>query len=447
LTGKSVILLLSIVFLFGLSANAQNRLSTSGEEEDYHPAVTALFESEDPFVQEVVIPSIEKTRKSDVVLQFVSTDGQPLAGCKVSVELKRHEFLFGHCDLAKERDARKRALLNDLFHFTCPGYATKWKAIAPELGVYDFSKVDAMLDYCKANDIDFEWHFLSGYHPDWLESIDSDVEKARLQQENGRTVLKRYHDKVRFIQVFNEDWLTHIARAKVYSDQTAYFSSLRAEFPEVELGVCDCWSFNEESRLPDVDTLTTRYPGIDFVSMHAHLPRRLWASPEEMYQTYNPYLDSDIKIHVTEFGIIKGEMQGSYRVGEWDEENLAEYFVQAAATAFSHPAVRVFNFWSNYDKFTGNRLFTDVGEPNAKYHALKSLLKDKLTTRVAGKTDKNGQCAFRGFHGRYDVVLEFQSGGRAHACLEVRRDASDFKLILDEQAGTYKCTSLNWEGP
>lgn len=178
-----------------------------------------------------------------------------------------------------------------------------------------------------------------------------------------------------------------VDRAKVYIDQTAWFAELRKEFPDVELGVCDCWSFNLERRLPTVEILKERYPGINFVSMHAHNPRQLWASPKEMYETFDPYLDSGIKIHLTEFGIILGDITGTYRSGPWTEDLLAEYFVQALATAFSHESVRTFNLWSNYEKFTGNPLFTEEGEPNVKYEATQCLLQDYLTTRVSGRTD------------------------------------------------------------
>ncbi len=89
--------------------------------------------------------------------------------------------------------------------------------------------------------------------------------------------------------------------------------------------------------------------------MHAHNPRQLWASPKEMYETYDPYLDSGIKIHLPEFGIILGEITGGYRSGHWDEDNLAEYFIQAMATAFSHKSVRVFNLWSNYESSPATR--------------------------------------------------------------------------------------------
>jgi GH35 family endo-1,4-beta-xylanase len=401
-----------------------------------HPAVTAFFESEEPFVREVVLPNIETNRKRNAVLQIVTTDGKPLAGATVSAELNRHEFLFGHCDLATERDPKRRELLNDLFYYTCPGNATKWRSFARTPDENDFSGVDAMLDFCREHDIVFEWHFLSGYHPAWLETITPDSEKARFQMANGRTVLERYRDKVGFFQVINEDWLTQIGRAKVYADQTAWFSQLRNEFPGVELGVCDCWSYDLTGRLPGVDELKTRYPGINFISMHAHKPRQLWASPEEMYATYDPYLDSDVKIHVTEFGIILGEITGGYRSGAWEEDKLAEYFVQAMATAFSHKAVRAFNLWSNYEKFTGNQLFTEDGAPNAKYHAIQSLLHDKLTTRVSGTTDKAGQYAFRGFHGTYDVSLQLPSGSTTVSQIALSSRSGILRLTWNEEVGT-----------
>ena len=151
----------------------------------------------------------------------------------------RHAFLFGHCDLATERHARKRRLLAELFNYTCPTTITKWKSVAKKPDRYDFSKVDAALGFCQGREIAFEWHFLAGYHPEWLEEIGEDEEKGRHQKEHARAILERYRGKVQFFQVTNEDWRTHQDRAKVYTDHTTWFAELREEFPDVELGVCD----------------------------------------------------------------------------------------------------------------------------------------------------------------------------------------------------------------
>ncbi|MCK4685234.1 MAG: endo-1,4-beta-xylanase [Pirellulales bacterium] len=406
-----------------------------------HPAVTAFFNNDDGFIHEVVIPSMERTRKSKVYVKIVASDGTLLQRCRVSAELQKHEFLFGHCNLATEKSARNRHLLNTLFHFTCPENLTKWKSYAPKPGVCDFSKIDSMVAYCNANGISIEWHFLTGYHPEWFTSVQSDSEKASCQLENCRTVLNRYQGTVNFFQVFNEDWHTHIQRAKVFCDQTELFKTLRKEFSEVELGVCDCWSFNKENRLPAVEDVKSRYPGINFVSMHAHKPRRLWASPKEMFDTFEQYKGSGVKVHVTEFGIIEGGIEGNYRSGDWDGATLAEYFVQVAVTAFSHPSVRVLNLWANYDKFTGNRLFGEDGKPTEQYDALNSLLNHKLITRVAGHTDQNGECVFNGFQGRYKFSVKSEAGQLFVAEFDAGRGATHCKIMINKSDGTAYTTT------
>ena len=406
-----------------------------------HPAVTAFFNNDDGFIHEVVIPSMERTRKSKVYVKIVASDGTPIQRCRVSAELQKHKFLFGHCNLATEKIARNRHLLNTLFHFTCPENLTKWKSYAPKPGVCDFSKIDSMVAYCNANGISIEWHFLTGYHPEWFTSVQSDSEKASCQLENCRTVLNRYQGTVNFFQVFNEDWHTHIQRAKVFCDQTELFKTLRKEFSEVELGVCDCWSFNKENRLPAVEDVKSRYPGINFVSMHAHKPRRLWASPKEMFDTFDQYKGSGVKVHVTEFGIIEGGIEGNYRSGDWDDATLAEYFVQVAVTAFSHPSVRVLNLWANYDKFTGNRLFGEDGKPTEQYDALNSLLNHKLITRVAGHTDQNGECVFNGFQGRYKFSVKSESGQLFMAEFDAGRGATHCKIMINKSDGTAYTTT------
>ncbi|HBU38514.1 MAG TPA: hypothetical protein DEB70_12015 [Planctomycetaceae bacterium] len=422
-------------------AQGENELLALPKSVPLHPAVTTFFNNDDGFIREVVIPSMERARKSKVHVKIVTSDGTSLQRCHVSAELQKHEFLFGHCNLATEKSPRNRHLLSALFHFTCPENLTKWKSYALKPGVYDFSKIDSMVEYCAANEISIEWHFLSGYHPEWFTSVQSDAEKASFQLENCRTVLNRYKNAVNFFQVFNEDWHTHIQRAKVFCDQTEIFKALRKEFPEVELGVCDCWSFNKENRLPAVEDVKSRYPGINFVSMHAHKPRRLWASPKEMFDTFDQYKGSSVKVHVTEFGIIKGEIEGGYRSGDWDDATLAEYFVQVAVTAFSHPSVRVLNLWANYDKFTGNRLFGEDGNPTEQYDALNSLLNHKLITRVAGQTDQNGECVFNGFQGRYKFSAKSESGQLFVAEFDAGRGVTHVEIMINKSDGTACATT------
>ena len=63
---------------------------------------------------------------------------------------------------------------------------------------------------------------------------------------------------------------------------------LRKEFPEVELGVCDCWSFNKENRLPAVEDVKSRYPGINFDDARPQAASFMSKS-KEMFDTFDQY--------------------------------------------------------------------------------------------------------------------------------------------------------------
>lgn len=51
--------------LIGAAAIRCETSAATAQSNGHHPAVTAFFESGDPFVQEVVLPNIEANRKSD----------------------------------------------------------------------------------------------------------------------------------------------------------------------------------------------------------------------------------------------------------------------------------------------------------------------------------------------------------------------------------------------
>ena len=94
--------------------------------------------------------------------------------------------------------------------------------------------------------------------------------------------------------------------------------------------------------------------------------------------------------------------------------------------------------WSNYDKFTGNPLFSEDGTPNEKYKAIQSLLQDKLTTRATGKTNPAGRFSFRGFHGAHEFTITLPSGKQATAHAKISGDATELRLVVDDKAGTLR---------
>jgi len=86
-----LVLIVAGLLLANLLGGVHTEDPDAGGENKY---VKAFFESEDPFVRDVVLPNIDKHRKGDLTLSL-SSGNTPLADAEVSVELVRHNFHFG----------------------------------------------------------------------------------------------------------------------------------------------------------------------------------------------------------------------------------------------------------------------------------------------------------------------------------------------------------------
>ena len=374
------------------------------------PAVEAFFASPDPFVRETVLPNIERHRKADAELTIVDRAGRPVPHARVRGRLVRHRFLFGACPPEREEDLNPRFIdkWSGLVNFAVSQNALKWSTVERERGRPDFGQVDRLLELCAARGVAVEWHFLTGYHPAWLAEV-PEGERGAIQEAFARAMVERYRDRIEFFQVFNEDWLSHVPRAEVYVDQTAFFRALVEAYPGVKFGVSDCWTLDATGPYPSPADAKARYPGIAFVAAHSHRPRRLWPSPEQMYANFDPYLDSGVMLHLSEYGIDSGEIEGSYRSGTWDEARKAECFVQVFAVAFSHPAVEAINHWDmgpGVRSRTYNAMLEDDFSAKPCYTALHDLIHRRLSTTVDAVSDPGGKAVFRGFQGRYDITVE-----------------------------------------
>ncbi len=84
------------------------------------------------------------------------------------------------------------------------------------------------------------------------------------------------------------------------------------------------------------------------------------------------------------------------------------------ATCFSHPAFEAFNMIQSgpdsASQYVGTIILNKDLSPKPVYLALKSLIKDKLSTQANGTTAATGEFAFRGFYGDYDVTVQLAGG-------------------------------------
>ncbi len=103
--------------------------AVSCSKTQYDDAVEAVFKSKDPFIQQVVIPNIEKNRKSDFHLRFTDERGNALGNLKITGHLRRHKFLFGACppETPETLDPRCVAAWSSLFNYGVAQNALKWR--------------------------------------------------------------------------------------------------------------------------------------------------------------------------------------------------------------------------------------------------------------------------------------------------------------------------------
>lgn len=441
--------------LFVLIASVLLSCAVAGEQ--FHPAVEDFFNSSDPFIQQKVLPNVEKHRKTDACLRFYLPAGKRADTLEVSVALRRHRFHFGCApreELAKEGPYREA--WRGIWEYGVPENAQKWYRIEPEEGKRDYRTSDALVNYLKSNDYTIEYHFLTGYHPKWL-AEKTDQEKTRLQKSHMLETVERYCDRVDYFQVYNEFWRLPVKKAHAFVDSKSVFELLIRKYPKVKFGVSDCWRLNE--RLPTPEEMRERFPGIDYIAVHAHAPRRLWVEPEVIYQCFEPYRNSNIKLHISEFGIREGiieradslsqewsksfEKKGLTDGETWNEELKAHYFVQTLMTCFSHPAVRAFCFWGMGpgDMFMdGNRMIDDDCSPLPLYEALHSLIQKKLRTRKTGNVDEDGRFCFRGYFGEYVLTLRTATGEQLTTRFQLKPENTDFAVVCDLERGCLRVT-------
>lgn len=394
--------------------------TTSSAENKY---VKAFFESKDPFIQNTVLANIEKHRKGTFEVKFAG-DQPPAADSQVEIELVRHHFHFGAAPFRQlEKKADLQKMFFDVFEFGVVENGFKWSAIERKQGAPNYVRTDALVEQFEKRDLPIELHFLTGYHPAWLNDK-ADTEKGAYQKRHAINLIERYQDSIEYFQVYNEIWHAPITRAKVFFDSKVFFQELTSTYPNLKFGISDC--FELATPLPHPQEVRKRFPGIDFVSIHAHKPRRLWASPEQIYHGFNPWLNSGLKVHVTEFGLLPGKIEGDVREGTWDEELAAEYFVSTVTTVFSHEVARAMNFWGcgPYEKlsFPVVRMVRTDGSFTPAYEAMQDLIKRKLTTRKTKKVKHDSSVRFRGFYGKYQITHTLPDGSQKIGMIDLTPD-------------------------
>jgi GH35 family endo-1,4-beta-xylanase len=143
-----------------------------------------LFDEQSDFVNEKVTYGIETYRKGNGKVRVLDKNGAPIAGAKIKLSQKSHEFRFGanifmldELETLEKNEIYKKYFADVFNMATLPFY---WDALEPERGkpryatdsekVYRRPAPDLCIEFCEEHGIEPREHALAyeNFFPKWL---------------------------------------------------------------------------------------------------------------------------------------------------------------------------------------------------------------------------------------------------------------------------------------
>jgi GH35 family endo-1,4-beta-xylanase len=405
---------------------------TLGDPSDW----TAACEKREQDALARAAESAEKVRKGDAVVEVTDPAGRPVADAAVTVELARHDFLFG-CNIymfdrfkTEKENAEYKRRFADLFNYATTGFYWRWYENERGKPMYDYT--DKVVAWCRERGIRLKGHPLlwgdQAGVPRWSDGQPS----AELRKKRVEEIMTRYHGKIEFWEVVNEP--SHLREPTI----AECYPWAREADPSATLIVNDYYVL-ADGRPPFFrmlqQAMAEKVP-FDGIGIQAHEPRTMRFPLDRSWRILDDYAALGKPLHITEYTPTSaGEpITGSHRTGKWDEATQAEWAEKFYRFCFGHPAVVAITWWDLCDRGAwlkgGGMLRSDLS-PKPVYEALRRLVHEEWHTKAEGKTDKNGVFSFRGYYGPYHVTGKTPDGRQAQADFHLSKTgANRFTLTL-----------------
>ena len=392
--------------------------------------------------------NIERIRKGEATLRLLDAQGRPLAGVRLRIDQISQDFLFGalsdgmmSTQFSPAEVGRFQKQFTDLFNFTIG--KVYWSYYEKQQGRPDWQKLDAFLDWCRANRLTVKGHPLAWTHPagtpDWIYNQPPGVADTLLQARIYNLV-GGYQGRIDIWDVVNEPVNTvpwSVALQDSRNPDGSIAEGKRYAVSQQELGDVVPWverSFrwaheaNPQGNFilnefflfakPEVrqkffvlaQTLLARGVPVRGLGIQAHEPRQMWFSPQQVREALDHLAELKLPLHITEFTPQSSGLPiEGWRNGPWNEEAQAEFAEQIYTQAFGHPAVVSINWWGFCDRdswLEGGGLLDKNLNPKPVYTRLQKLIRvEWMTKGVERQTDASGRANFRGFFGRYRIEV------------------------------------------
>ncbi len=397
---------------------------------------------------------IYEIRTGPINLHFEYSNGTPIVGMKVTYNHTRHEFLFGamcfHYNMyTADRgfDASANETFAELFRkvFNLALIAFYWDIWeAPDVFSEEL-RVNQTLEFCEANNITAKGHCLIWNHdackPDWMDYDSMNTtEKLTLFEDHIKEVLTMYKNKISYWDVVNEIAHRPFPEFETVELADQLFRWAREADPSANLIFNDYallghdFGYGPTARL--LNKLNDRNTPYDVIGMQAHSFENDWIPTYEMWRTLEGFSKLNKDIHITELFVpsVPVPITNSWKKGLWSEDNQAEYIRRFYTLAFSHPSVKSISWWGFRDGAyrlndtynNGFGLINPDFSPKPAYEMIDWLVNHEWHTEGVAYTDVNGNVAFRGFYGMYNI----SSQANSYQILTESSATNNFTIIL-----------------
>ncbi|KAL6200450.1 hypothetical protein ACLB2K_030231 [Fragaria x ananassa] len=354
--------------------------------------------------------SIEKNRKSNVRIQAVDAEGNPLRNATISIQQKAPSFPFG-CAMNKNilANTAYQNWFTSRFGVTTFENEMKWYSTENSQGKEDYSVADAMLQFAKQHNIAVRDHNVfwddPQYQLGWLTSLDKH-QLALAAFKRLYSVMNRYKGQVVAWDVVNENLHFDFFESKWGKNSSAilYNWATKAD-GETTLFMNE---FNTIEESEDGDSTPAKYlqklrdiqafPGNNNLKMAIGLESH-FRSPTIPYirSSIDTLAAANLPIWITELDIQSGP-------------NQAWYLEQIMREVYTHPKIQGIIIWAAWRPEGCYRMcLTDNNFKNLPTgDVVDKLLSEwglKAGFAFSATTDTNGVFEASLPHGDYEVQI------------------------------------------
>lgn len=265
-----------------------------------------------------------------------------------------------------------------------------------EQGKYNLERIDALVDYAKANKIKVYFHPMIGgqvYCPEWInKGTFTKEELEKIMRDRITTILTRYKNRVQYVDVVNEalgrgemtaegefDW-AGVKGGHVWMQTMGMYQGKKYKFPQY---LVDAFSISREVGgkklklvLNEYNNATTKSPRgttflalikamkqegipVDDAGIQLHCTIRNGVFSESGKEPFDfdafdamlkQYEEARIDVHITEFDIYMPD-----NPTETDFALQGKYYAEILKHAIRSPAVKTFKTWGFTDRDAWNR--------------------------------------------------------------------------------------------